>query len=467
MKTVVVGAGVGGLTSALLASLRNEDVTLYESHSHLGGCSSYFKRGSFVFDVGATTISGLGANEPLGKLFHLIGRKPALKLADPGIVFHLNDKIISYYHDFDSWMVELEKHFPHLNHRPFWKLVKEVNHQGWDFLDKITTFPLKSPSDLWPFVKHPKSFFLLPYLMLSTELVLKKFQLDDAEYLQFINGMLLISAQSEAKETPFLVGAMGLNYPSETYAPVGGMKGIVDFFEEELALRKVEIRKNTCVSSFNEDRLKIVNQSDEHFDRLILNLPIWNLAKMAEGEIATKLHKESDRHPGYWGAFMLYLGAKCAVASPYHQIHLGHPEIPHYFASFSLPDDQQRAPAGFQTVTISAHVPAGIWMSLSEQDYRAQKKILGDMILRDFCERFEVTETKFVTTGTPRTFFDFTQREMGYVGGIPLVIGKNPFTLLSHEISQKLYRVGDTVFPGQGWSGVTAGSLALDERLRS
>lgn len=43
MKTIVVGAGGGGIASALLANLRGEKVTLLEGHSHVGGCASYFK----------------------------------------------------------------------------------------------------------------------------------------------------------------------------------------------------------------------------------------------------------------------------------------------------------------------------------------------------------------------------------------------------------------------------------------
>ena len=50
MKTTIIGAGGGGIASALLATLRGEQVSLLESHSKIGGCASYFGRGQFVFE---------------------------------------------------------------------------------------------------------------------------------------------------------------------------------------------------------------------------------------------------------------------------------------------------------------------------------------------------------------------------------------------------------------------------------
>lgn len=164
-KTLVIGAGGGGIASALLASLRGEEVTLAEAHDKLGGCASYFRRGKFVFDVGATTISGVREGEPLGDLFSLLGKTPPIKLADPGIVFHLSDgKVVHYYSDFEKWMNELEIHFPHLHHRPFWEKVFKINEAGWKVLRNLY---------------HPANVKLFPYLFVSTDLMIRRFQLED------------------------------------------------------------------------------------------------------------------------------------------------------------------------------------------------------------------------------------------------------------------------------------------------
>lgn len=451
MKTLIVGAGGGGIASALLAALRGEEVTLMEAHSSIGGCASYFKRGQFVFDVGATTISGIGEDEPLGRLFSLLGTKPDLVPADPGIVFHLsNGKVLSYYRDFDKWMRELEKNFPQLNHRPFWELIQKVNRDGWRLLKNVHTFPPQSIDEFFSILKYPASVKLLPHLFLSTEMMLKHFGLFEKDYLELINGILIISAQAESHATPFMVGAMGLAYPSETYIPRGGMKGLMDYFERELERLHVVVNKKTKITALPKE------------ERVILNLPIWNLA-----ELSNEFEIEARKNPGHWGSFVLYFGVKGEVESPYHQIHLNHPDVKNYFVSFSMPQDELRAPSGYQTVVISTHEVAKSWYDLGEEEYIARKKHIESLIMNDFKARFKVDEIKYLMSGTPKTFESFTGRKFGYVGGVPFLYGKNPFSLLSPMTNLKgVYRVGDTIFPGQGLCGVVAGALQLHERLR-
>ncbi|WPU63944.1 phytoene desaturase family protein [Peredibacter starrii] len=451
MKTLVVGAGGGGIASALLAGLRGEETTLVEAHASIGGCASYFKRGPFVFDVGATTVSGIGEDEPLGRLFSLLGSKPDLVPADPGIVFHLSSgKTLSYYRDFEKWMRELEKNFPELNHRPFWSLVQKVNRDGWRLLRNVHTFPPQNLNEFFSILNYPASIKLLPNLFLSTELMLKHFGLFEKEYLELINGILIISAQSESHKTPFMVGAMALAYPSETYVPVGGMKGLMDYFERELERLKITVKKKTKVTELPKE------------ERVILNLPVWNLA-----ELSNEFTREAETHPGHWGSFVLYFGVKSEISSPYHQIHLNHPDVKNYFVSFSLPGDNLRAHVGYQTVVISTHEIAKSWYVLSEEEYLARKKHLEAIIMDDFKSRFKVDEIKFLMSGTPKTFESFTGRKFGFVGGVPFLHGKNPFSLLSPVTNLKeVYRVGDTIFPGQGLCGVVAGALQLHDRLR-
>ena len=466
MRTIVVGAGGGGIASALLASLRGEKVTLLEAHSHVGGCASYFKRGPFIFDAGATTLSGVASHEPLGELFALLKKTPAIKLADPGIVFHLSSgKILHYHHDFEAWMKELETHFPYLNHRPFWERMRTLNERGWKLLKDMKSFPFASLDDLVSVLKYPEHLLLLPNLAVSMEMVLQQYGLDNKEYLELIDGILIISAQTTARDTPLLVGAMGLSYPAETYVPVGGMKGLMDFFEEELSHRSVEIKKRHKITSFRDKEVTLKDGSILKADRLILNLPVWNLAALSEEKLHPKLKREANRHPGFWGSFILYLGTKSQEKNLYHQVHLNHLHVKNYFVSFSLPEDRTRAPEGWQAVTISTHEVALEWNGLDEEEYEKKKSELQKIILDDFLARFLISEIQFPMSGTPKTFEDYTGRKSGFVGGLPFVFGKNPFSLLGATLSPHTFRVGDTIFPGQGLPGVVAGALQLHKKL--
>lgn len=451
LKTIVVGAGGGGIASALLSSLRGEEVTLIESHSALGGCASWFRRGQFVFDAGATTLSGVGENEPMGELFKLLGARPELYPADPGIVFHLSSgKIISYYRDFEKWMEELNNHFPHLPHLKFWRLIREVNQRSWALLHDVKAFP-------WGALTLPRYYTLVPHLFLSVDHVLKKYQLDDPDYQELIDGILLISAQATSPDVPFLVGAMALSYPAETYAPVGGMKGLMDFFENELVKKGVQIKTKARVKKFSFGKVFLEGGEEFSGDQIISNLPLWNLAHMTEGTLKKDLQKEIISRPGAWGAFTLYFGTQSKLSELYHQVHLNHPKVKNYFVSFSHPDDRKRAPEGYQAVSISTHVYA-------EDDI--DKEYFKKIIMDDFIKRFNIDEIKFLTAGSPKTFERYTGRFKGYVGGIPFLYGKNPLTIPGPITREKgFFRVGDTVFPGQGICGVVAGALQLHKRL--
>ncbi len=459
-KTVVVGAGGGGIASALLSALRGDEVTLFEAHSALGGCASWFRRGPFVFDAGATTVSGVGVGEPLGDFFELLGHAPNLHPCDPGIVFHLSTgKVLRYHRDFEAWLQELEVHFPGLPHRRFWELTRSINRSAWQLLRDVRTFPFTNISDISDVLRHPRHVALVPYLLLSTEAALKTFGLDHPEYLELVNGILLISAQATSEHIPFIVGSMALSYPAETYAPVGGMKGLMDFFEGELIRHGVDLRKKVRVDSFGEGKVGLFSGESVTADKIIVNLPVWNMAQMVTGQLRQELTRDSKTHPGAWGAFTAYFGVSGQNRELYHQVHLNHPLVKNYFISFSIPGDQARAPSGMQAVSISTHVYA---------DDVINKEEYAQVILDDFKKRFPCPEVKFLTTGSPRTFERYTGRLHGFVGGLPFLYGSNPLSLLSPVTSDaSVFRVGDTVFPGQGICGVVAGALQLDCRLRS
>lgn len=57
----VVGAGIAGLTAASLLARQGLRVELLEAHHQSGGCAGTFRRGPYVFDVGATQVAGLEA----------------------------------------------------------------------------------------------------------------------------------------------------------------------------------------------------------------------------------------------------------------------------------------------------------------------------------------------------------------------------------------------------------------------
>ena len=65
---VVIGAGNGGLTSALTLARAGRKVMLLERHNVPGGCATSFVRGRFEFEVALHQLSGMGSQEKPGPL---------------------------------------------------------------------------------------------------------------------------------------------------------------------------------------------------------------------------------------------------------------------------------------------------------------------------------------------------------------------------------------------------------------
>ena len=122
-RVIVIGGGVAGLTAAALLAKEGIPVTLLEAHYQAGGCAGTFRRGSYVFDVGATQIAGIEPGGIHERIFrHLLLPLPNSQLLDPGCVVDLNDGFdpIRLWHDPQQWKEERKHQFP--GSEAFWNL---------------------------------------------------------------------------------------------------------------------------------------------------------------------------------------------------------------------------------------------------------------------------------------------------------------------------------------------------------
>jgi all-trans-retinol 13,14-reductase len=70
---IVVGSGIGGLTSAAILSRRGYKVLVLEQHYEVGGYCSSFRRDGFVFNSGVENVSGLWEKGPITYLLRELG----------------------------------------------------------------------------------------------------------------------------------------------------------------------------------------------------------------------------------------------------------------------------------------------------------------------------------------------------------------------------------------------------------
>lgn len=480
---IVIGAGYGGVSAAGLLQKHGYKVLILEAHSLVGGCASYFKRKNFLFDVGATTFSGVLGNQPLGKLFKELEISPVLKKIDPGMIIKQNGIDIIRHSDKEKWIEEVNHKFPHQNQTVFWNKVFHLDKLAWEFIDSNFKIPPRNISDLFSLVKFSnfQKIELIPNLFRSIGSKLNSYDLNDGKFRKFLDEQLLITTQSRLSEAPMLTSAMGLTYPSETYYPYGGMVRPAELILSKFRTLGGEVILKEKVTSIirKTDGYELkTKKGNSYFTKgVISNIPIWNMAEITEGSIQKYYTSKSKKFSSAPGAFTLNFAIETKVELPtcYYQVH-SRSQIPHceagaFFVSFSLPDDLTKSPIGFRTVTISTHTNVDEWLGLSKENYNEKKKIVEEFILSEFDYAFPElhgANKLYPLSGTPDTFEFYTHRKNGFVGGIPHSIHSSLLFMTPNVTPfHNLYMVGDTVFPGQGTPAVVLGALNVVKRILS
>ncbi|MFN9933016.1 MAG: FAD-dependent oxidoreductase, partial [Cyanobacteriota bacterium] len=147
LDVAVVGAGIAGLTAAALLAQEGLGVDLLEAHTQSGGCAGTFRRGPYLFDVGATQVAGLEPGGVHARLFHHLGvPAPAATPLDPGCVVDLADgqAPVRLHRDPEAWREERERQFPGSGR--FWDLCAAIHRASWAFAGRDPVLP---PRSLW------------------------------------------------------------------------------------------------------------------------------------------------------------------------------------------------------------------------------------------------------------------------------------------------------------------------------
>ncbi len=479
---IVIGSGYGGLAIASLLAKEGYRVLILESHIAIAGCASFLKRKDFLFDVGATTFSGVRSNQPLGILFNNLNIKSKLQKVDPGLIIkNINGNIIRHAGK-EAWIEEASRVFNSSNQKKFWEKIFKIDSTAWEFSRNNYKLPPQTFGDYMSAVKpsNLKAIGLLPAFFQNVQHAIEKYNVaGNRNFLKFLDEQLLITTQNTRFEAPFLTSAMGLAYPSETYYPYGGMYKPADLIKNRFLEFGGEILFKQTVTDIKQsnDGYKITTDKGKAYlsKSVVSNIPIWNMAKITHGKIRQYFSRQADYFDSAWGAFVLNFAIETNVDLPttYYQIHTDK-QIPYcnalsFFVTFSMKDDIERAPKGWKTITISTHTDVDNWLNISKDEYAKRKSAATEFILQQFDKSFpELKDSAkmYLLTATPETFEFFTNRHKGFVGGIPHSIKKSILKMPPNQTPFKnLYMVGDTVFPGQGTPAVIQGALNVFKRI--
>ncbi|MEA5411746.1 C-3',4' desaturase CrtD [Synechococcus sp. BA-120 BA3] len=501
VDVVVVGAGIAGLTAAALLAKQGLQVELLEAHRQSGGCAGTFRRGPYVFDVGATQVAGLEAGDgaPAGihaRLFRHLGvAPPAAVPLDPGCVVDLADgrEPVAIWRDPQRWRQERVRQFP--GSERFWALCDALHKANWAFASRDPVLPPRSWWDLGQLLGALGAGNLASGL-LTTATMADLLRLTgcaaDRRLRRFLDLQLRLYSQEPADRTAALYGATVLamvQEPLGLWHLEGSMQALSEALESALARHGGRLRLRYRVERLQPPEQpggnwRITGQRGgpppgdsrppgEAFQlgapEVVVSLPPQTLPALL-GESLPGGYRRRLAALGEPSGALVFYGAverdRLPPGCPSH-LQLEAPDPGSLFVSVSQEGDG-RAPAGRATVIASVFTPARPWFGGEEAEYQARKREAMAAIQQGLERLLGVGPGDWLhgELATPRGFAGWTGRPWGYVGGLgqhPSRFG--PFGLASRTPLAGLWLCGDAIHPGEGTAGVSLSALMACRQL--
>jgi phytoene desaturase len=470
-KVVIIGAGPGGLTAAMLLSSKGYDVEVFEKQDYLGGRNSSIELGDFTFDMGPTFLM---MKDILEEMFELAGRNVydylQIKSIDPLYRLVYGDgKVFSPTHDRNSMKEQIAQHFPG-DYKGYQKYL-DYEAGKYDKLIPCLQVPYNSMAD---FLK-PRFIKALPIIDAHRSLfdhLGRYFQHDDLKLAFTFQAKYLGMSPWKCPATFSIISF--IEHTGGIHHPIGGLNKIshamAKVVDEEggkihlgRGVKQVTIRGGRAVG------IELDSGEDVPADYVVINADFgYAMSNLIPPGYLKKWTPANLKKKGVsCSGYLLYLGVDKLYDIPHHNVIFSHDykgnvreiaddlvlsEDPSIYIQNASTTDPTLAPEGQSTIYIL--VP--ITNNRSGVDWDAEKARYREKVLDIAESRGGLTDLrKHIVAETMLTPKDFEEKKMVYDGAI--------FNL-AHTIDQMLvwrphnefeeiercYLVGGGTHPGSG-----------------
>lgn len=483
-KALIVGAGLGGLCTALRLAVKGYEVTILEKNATPGGRLNELKQDGFTFDMGPSFFS---MSYEFDELFKYCGIPNPLQYQqlDPLYVVNFagNPRQYHIHKDLDKLTQEFEQLEPDFRnkleaylknagqvfHDTEYRIVKRNFKNKLHYYGAMSTVPLRN----------------LGLLTRSMWAELDKyFTSHEIKVIFSLVGFFLGA-------TPFNTPAVYklLNYTElihDGYWNVkGGMYRITETIVNELEKRGVKIIYNTEVTSFDAKGKTLNGFVDQHGKLWSADIYISNSdAASFRGLILNRnKYSEVNLDKMHWtlSPFTIYLGVKGKIDGLHHHNYfLGSnfkeyadtifktslsPERPYYYVNVSSKSNPECAPEGCENLFILCPMPDLRYKTDWNDAEALANNIIDDLGSRcNYDIKNNIITRKIMTPIEWRDKFNLYKGSgLGLAHGLNQVGGFRPAN--KDEEFDNLYYVGASTVPGTGLPIVVISSKLVTERV--
>ncbi|HSV33791.1 MAG TPA: FAD-dependent oxidoreductase [Pyrinomonadaceae bacterium] len=457
-EVIVVGGGLGGLTTAALLSGRGLNVCLFERASPAGGCVTNFEFQGFKFEPTAGLYSGWEPGGIYDQIFsELTVAPPEVRRASSPYTVRLPDRTdVVVVDNTEQFECSLRQSFPECGEKPVSFYRQLANPTGQE----------------------------RPLQEIAPELFTDR----TSRFCLFVEAQLQMFAQASIQECTWSAAAAVLLAPQRgVFEIAGGAESLATSLSRAIRNAGGTIRLDTPVLrlAYGADGSPIgvdllTGESVVASRAIISNLTIWDTYGKLIGPRRTPSNIASDlKARQSWGAYLLFLaldesvssrlgGDRFLAAGDLTSSDAGSP--PRHFFFAAAPQWDKRAPDGKRAVTVWNWTDVGEWFTFHEDNEKLER------MDQDYLEQFwsELHEAlpelgdgiEIIETATPQTYYERTRRKLGMVGhpGGGFAATKDDSF---KTVYPNVFVIGDTVNDSPGIAAVSSAALGLANYITS
>lgn len=472
---VVVGAGVGGLATALRLAHRGERVIVLEKTDQVGGRNRRVTVNECVFDGGPTLMMML---DPFRQLFADVGERMEdylqISLCDPSYrVFYADGNRLEASTNVAKMVEQIAKMSGRKDSLAYPKLLGDLAALYQVSIPNFVQRNFYGPQDFF----GPKNLALVKKHRMIGNLAKGIARYVDDERLRMLFSFQTMYLGLSPFDAPWVYAVLTyMEYGEGIWYPKGGMVEIANSIAKLAMARGAEVRLNSPVASIEGDCVRLESGEMIRAKRILVNADL----PYAERELLKSVPKKAAKRRFSCSAYMAYLDYEGDLSGlRHHNVFFGAdfadnldavfhrreiPKDPAFYAAVSSQTDSPKAPEGHSNLYVLVPCPnlerpwaAEDASALTRSVFRRLEKEVG----------FEPARIRGQRTYSPIDWQQDLNLDRGAAFGLSHDFWQSAYFRPSNrsQSNPNVYYVGASTAPGNGLPMVLISAELAVQRL--